>query len=250
VVSTLGLSTCFQINALSFLAVLGSFALMKDVASPPPQARAPGQIRAGLRYAATTPELALPLAMIAVIGALAWEFQISLPILAADVFHGDARTYGLMAAFMGIGAVIGAVVSASRIKVSLAGLATGAVGWGIAITAAAFAPSLPVEYALLVLVGYGSVTFNSLAKTTLQLSTVPEMRGRVMALWALAWQGSTPIGGPLIGFICEEWNARSGLVAGGVPTVLMGAVLWPWLRRLDRAPERAHAPVATDTTMP
>jgi MFS family permease len=233
-VSTLGVGLCFQLNALSFLVVLTSLVLMRGLSTPLPQAPARGQIRAGLRYAATTPELALPLAMIAVIGALAWEFQISLPILAAQVFHGGAQTYGLMTACMGAGAVMGALVTASRQKLSLAGLSAGAVGWGIAITAAALAPDLALEYVLLVAVGYGSVTFNSLAKTSLQLGTAPEMRGRVMSLWALAWQGSTPIGGPLIGFVCEEWSARWGLLVGGLPTVAIGIVLWPWLRRLDR----------------
>jgi MFS family permease len=234
VVSSLGLSTCFQLNALSFVAVLVSLVMMAGVHPAPPQPRARGQARDGLRYAATTPELALPLLMIAVIGALAWEFQISLPLLADHVFGGGAETYGLMTACMGAGAVIGALVTASRNRLTLAGLSAAAVGWGFAITAAALAPNLVAEYLLLVVVGYGSVTFNSLAKTSLQLSTRPAMRGRVMSLWAMAWQGSTPVGGPLIGFVSEHWTARWGLLAGGVPTVLIGLALWPWLRRLDR----------------
>jgi MFS family permease len=234
IVSSLGLSACFQLNALSFAAVIVSLAMMTGVHPAPPQPRAHGQVRDGLRYAATTPQLALPLLMIAVIGALAWEFPISLPLLAAQVFRGGAQTYGLMTAFMGVGAVIGALVTASRSRLTLAGLSVAAVGWGVAITAAALAPSLMIEYLLLIVVGYGGVTFNSLAKTSLQLSTRPAMRGRVMSLWALAWQGSTPIGGPLVGFVCEQWTPRWGLLIGGVPTVLIGIALWPWLRRLDR----------------
>jgi MFS family permease len=234
IVSSLGLSACFQLNALSFAAVIVSLAMMTGVHPAPPQPRARGQVRDGLRYAATTPQLALPLLMIAVIGALAWEFPISLPLLAAQVFRGGAETYGLMTAFMGVGAVIGALVTASRSRLTLAGLSVAAVGWGAAITAAALAPSLIVEYLLLIVVGYGGVTFNSLAKTSLQLSTRPAMRGRVMSLWALAWQGSTPIGGPLVGFVCQQWTPRWGLLIGGIPTVLIGVAMWPWLRRLDR----------------
>jgi MFS family permease len=234
IVSSLGLSTCFQLNALSFVAVIVSLAMMAGVRAAPPQPRARGQVREGLRHAATTPELGVPLLMIAVIGALAWEFPISLPLLASHVFAGGAETYGLMTAFMGVGAVIGALVTATRSRLTLAGLSVAAIGWGFAITAAALAPNLVVEYLLLVMVGYGSVTFNSLAKTSLQLSTRPGMRGRVMSLWALAWQGSTPIGGPLVGFVCQQWTARWGLLVGGVPTVLIGVALWPWLRRLDR----------------
>ena len=99
------------------------------------------------------------------------------------------------------------------------------------------APTLPVELAALVFVGYGSITFNSYAKTTLQLAADPAMRGRVMALWALAWQGSTPIGGPLVGWIAQEAGARWSLVAGGVPTVLCGLLALPAAR-----PDRRQAP--------
>jgi MFS family permease len=200
----------------------------------PPQPRARGQIRAGLRYATTTPPLALPLLMVAVLGALAWEFQITLPLLAQQAFAGDAEMYGWMTACLGIGAVFAALVTASRSTLALTSLSVAAVGWGSAITAAALAPSLTLEYLVLIAVGYGSVSFNSLAKTSLQLSTAPAMRGRVMSLWALAWQGSTPIGGPLVGFVCAQWGARWGLLVGGVPSILIGLTLWPWLRRLDR----------------
>ena len=86
-----------------------------------------------------------------------------------------------------------------------------AIGWGVAILAAALAPTLPLELAALVFVGYGSITFNSMAKTTLQLAAVPVMRGRVMALWALAWLGSTPIGGPIVGWVGQD--LRRPLVA-------------------------------------
>jgi MFS family permease len=109
-----------------------------------------------------------------------------------------------------------------------------AIGWGIAITAAAVAPTLPLELAALVFVGYGSITFNSYAKTTLQLAAEPAMRGRVMALWFLAWQGSTPIGGPLVGWIAQETDARWALVVGGVPTVICGLLALPALTRIDR----------------
>src|SRR6202042_3940748 len=92
-------------------------------------------------------------------------------------------------------------------------LCIAAIGWGIAILAASAAPTLPLELVALVFVGYGSITFNSFAKTTLQLAADPAMRGRVMALWALAWLGSTPVGGPLVGWIAQDFGARWSLVA-------------------------------------
>src|SRR6202012_4803401 len=98
----------------------------------------------------------------------------------------------------------------------------------------ALAPALPVELARMAFVGYGSLTFNSYAKTTLQLAAKPEMRGRVMALWGLAWMGSTPIGGPLIGWIGQEAGARWTLLIGGVPTVICGLLGVPAGARIDR----------------
>jgi MFS family permease len=109
-----------------------------------------------------------------------------------------------------------------------------AVGWGIAILAAALAPNLPLELAAMVFVGYGSITFNSFAKTTLQLAARPDMRGRVMALWGLAWLGSTPIGGPIVGWVGQQAGARWSLIIGGLPTVICGLLALPAMTRIDR----------------
>jgi MFS family permease len=134
-----------------------------------------------------------------------------------------------MASVMGAGAVIGGLVSAGRVTPGPRSLCLASIGWGIAILVAAIAPDMPVELAAMLFVGYGSITFNSLAKTALQLAAKPEMRGRVMALWGLAWLGSTPIGGPIIGWIGENAGARWGLVVGGVATLLCGILALGWL---------------------
>jgi MFS family permease len=236
IVALLGLALCFGLNAVSFLAVLITLAMMSraHISAPVREERERGQVRAGLRYVRSSPELLVPLVMVAVVGTLAWEFQVSLPLLAQTTFHRGAGTYGAMTSAMGVGAVVGGLISASRARPRARGLSLAAIGWGAAITAAAVAPTLPVEYAVLVLVGYGSITFNSLAKTALQLAAIPVMRGRVMALWALAWVGSTPIGGPIIGWISEEFGPRWSLLAGGVPTILVGVCALPVLVRIDR----------------
>ena len=234
--AVLGLALCFTCNALSYGAVLLSLAAMSGALLYPakPVKKMPGQIRAGLRYVRDTPELLIPLLMIALVGMLAWEFQVTLPLMASKVFGGGAASYGVMASVMGVGAVAGGLISAARSRPKARSLCFAAMGWGIAITAAAVAPTLPLELAALVFVGYGSVTFNSYAKTTLQLAADPTMRGRVMALWFLAWQGSTPIGGPLVGWIAQETDARWALVAGGVPTLICGLLALPALTRIDR----------------
>jgi hypothetical protein len=99
--------------------------------------------------------------MIAVVGTLAWEFQVTLPLMASKVFHGGAAAYGVMASVMGGGAVIGGPISAARQRPRVRALCLAAVGWGTAILAAAAAPNLALELAALVFVGYGSITFNT-----------------------------------------------------------------------------------------
>ena len=253
IAAALGLALCFGINALSFGAVLISLAAMRG-SELFPAGRLPRrkrQVREGLRYVRSTPELLIPLVMIAVIGTLAWEFQVSLPLMANKVFGGGAAAYGVMASVMGVGAVVGGLISAARPRPRARALCLAAIGWGIAILAAAAAPSLPLELAALVFVGYGSITFNSLAKTTLQLAAEPIMRGRVMALWALAWLGSTPIGGPIVGWVGQDVGARWSLVIGGLPTVLCGILALPALARIDRrGTHDATAPDNPDQTAP
>jgi MFS family permease len=236
VAAVLGLTLCFTLNAVSFVAVLVSLAAMSAAALYPARkvAKEKGQVRAGLRYVGSKPEILIPMVMTAVVGTLAWEFQVSLPLMASSVFHGwifhnSAAAYGTMASVMGAGAVIGGLVSAGRVTPGPRSLCLASIGWGIAILVAAIAPDMPVELAAMLFVGYGSITFNSLAKTALQLAAKPEMRGRVMALWGLAWLGSTPIGGPIIGWIGENAGARWGLVVGGVATLLCGILALGWL---------------------
>jgi len=248
IVAALGLALCFAANAISFAAVLISLALMRrSELFPAKRARkAPGQVRQGLRYVRDTPELLIPLVMIAVVGTLAWEFQVTLPLMASKVFHGGAGAYGVMASVMGAGAVVGGLVSAARFRARPGGraLCVAAAGWGIAILAAAVAPDLPAELVALVFVGYGSISFNSMAKTALQLAAEPVMRGRVMALWALAWLGSTPVGGPIVGWLGQQAGARWPLVLGGAATLACGLLAYPALTRMDAARKRAAAEAA------
>ena len=248
IAAAIGLALCFTCNALSFGAVLVSLAAMRGSELFPAKraSKQKKQVRQGLRYVRNTPELLIPLVMIAVIGTLAWEFQVSLPLMASKVFHGGAASYGVMASVMGGGAVVGGLISAARSRPRARALCLAAIGWGIAILAAAVAPSLPLELAALVFVGYGSITFNSLAKTTLQLAAKPEMRGRVMALWALAWLGSTPIGGPIVGWAGQAIGARWALVIGGLAALACGVLALPALTRLDRRPvaDTPRAPAA------
>ncbi|WEG08789.1 MFS transporter [Microbacterium horticulturae] len=236
-VAAVGAPLCFLINAASFAAVIVSL-LMLNTSDMQPIARverARGQIRTGLAYVATTPELLLPLIMLMVTGTLAYEFPTTLPLFATDAFGGTAATYGLMAAAEAAGGIVGGFVAARRtIAPRTSSLAISAIGWGAAILLTAVAPTLLLALVLLLFVGYGTITFNSTAKSVLQLSARPDMRGRVMSLWGMAWIGSTVVGAPLVGWIAENFGSRWGLIAGGVPTILTGALLLPYLRRQER----------------
>jgi MFS family permease len=226
-IATIGLTPCFWIDALSFGPVIASLLMINAAELFPPEreVRARGQIRAGLRYVTRTPQLLQPLLMVVVTGILTWEFPVSLPLLTTSAFHGDAATYGTAMAVMSVGAVGGGVVAARRRRLSVRSLAISALLWGALILGAAAAPALPAEFAILVFVGSASITFNSSAKTLLQLEAAPQMRARVMSLWAIAWQGGTVVGAPIVGGTAAIFGARYALVLGGAAAAFVGLVV-------------------------
>ncbi len=234
-IATVGEGWCFALNALSFVAVIGSLVAMDTAQLRPsePTQRSRGQVREGLRYVKGEPNLLVPLLMMALVGMLAYEFQVTLPVAAQRVFHGGSETFGVMTSSMGIGAVIGGLVTAARGKTGMHAMVRAALVFGVCILFAALSPVLAVEFVALILVGYTSVSFLSMANSTLQLQTNPTMRGRVMALWAVAFLGTTPIGGPIIGWITEHSSARVGLEVGAA-SCLLAALLGLWAIRRHR----------------
>jgi MFS family permease len=222
-IATVGEGVCFLANAASFAAVIVSLLTLDRTAlhPTPPTPRAPGQLREGLRYVRGTPELGVPLLMMALVGCLAYEFQVSLPVMARQGLHVGATGYGFMTAAMGVGAVVGGLLVAARGRTGLRPLVLAAGAFGVLLMLAALAPNLPVELVALALVGGASIAFMSTGNSTLQLAAAPNMRGRVMSLWFVAFQGSTPIGGPIIGWVMAEAGARAGLSVGAVTCLLV-----------------------------
>jgi MFS family permease len=221
-----GTGICFLVNAASFVAVVFSLLVLdrSRLRPSPPAVRAPGQLREGLGYVRRTPELAVPLLMMALVGCLAYEFQVVLPVVAKETFGGGAQAYGLMSGAMGVGAVVGGLYVAARGRTGIRAMTTSALAFAVVLLFAALAPSLAVELAALALVGGVSVGFLSKGNSTLQLSADPSMRGRVMALWAVAFLGSTPIGGPIAGAVSEHFGGRAGLgLAAGACLVAAAA---------------------------
>ena len=225
-IATVGEGVCFLVNAVSFVAVVYSLVSMDTSALRPsePTRRGKGQLREGFRYVANEPRLGVPLLMMAIVGTLAYEFQVTLPVVAKQTFHGGAATYGFLTAAMGVGAVLGGLVTAARGRTGLRPLTISGSFFGLAILFAAFSPLLAIEFVALAAVGWGSVVFLSTGNSTLQLEAAPSMRGRVMALWAVAFLGSTPVGGPLIGWIVAVASARIGLAVGGIACLVAAGI--------------------------
>ncbi|HZZ96287.1 MAG TPA: MFS transporter [Jatrophihabitantaceae bacterium] len=247
-----GIGICFLLNALSFVAVVTSL-LRLDVAAltpSPPTRRARGQLREGLRYVRHTPTLAVPLVMMALVGCLAYEFQVVLPVVASGTFHGGAQTYGFMTAAMGAGAVVGGLWVAARGRTGVRALVVSSTVFGVLIAVAAAAPALWLELIALAAVGAASVGFLSKGNSTLQLNADPSMRGRVMALWSVAFLGSTPIGGPIAGAIAEYFGGRAALVMGALACLVAAAFGAAVLRRIGMRDKAAEAPVVADPARP
>jgi MFS family permease len=224
-IAAVGTGWCFLFNAVSFIAVICSLTRMDTSALSPvtPAPRAKGQLREGLRYVRHERRLALPLAMAAVVGCLAYEFQVTLPFMAAHGLHVGSAGYGFMTAAMGVGAAVGGLWIAARGKIGSSALIMASVGYGVSMTLAAIAPDLALELIALALVGGAGVAFMSMTNATLQLRAAPEMRGRVMALWFVSFQGSTPIGGPIVGAVMAGYGARAGLGIGAVACFAVAA---------------------------
>jgi MFS family permease len=222
VIALLGVGPCFLFNAISFGAMIVALWGMnpRELDSPKLAPRRRGDLRSGLAYVRRTPALLIPLAMMALVGTLSYNFQILLPLLADFTWHGTATTYALLTTSMGVGSVLGALAAGARGRVDSRLLVWAAAAFGLFMLAAAAAPTLPLQIAALVPLGMVTVTFAAGVNSTLQLAVEPAMRGRVMALYSVVFLGSTPIGAPLVGWLAGSLGPRAGLVVGAVAALV------------------------------
>lgn len=225
IIYAFGVGPNFILNAVSYIAVI--IVLLKlDMSKLRPATRLvakKGQLREGFRYVMSHSELAIPLLMMVIVGTLAYEFQISIPLLATATFHKGAGSYAILTASLGFGAVIGGFLSAKYAKVSQQLLNTAAAIFGLMMLGMAAAPSYPLELVVTAATGAISILFLSTANTLLQIKAREEMRGRVMALYGVAFLGSTPVGAPFIGFISQHFGGRIGILVGGIATIFAAA---------------------------
>jgi MFS family permease len=228
-VVTVGFGWCFFIDAVSYLAVIASLALMRraELRQPPVVAKAKGQVREGLRYVRRTPDLWIPLVMMAVIGTLTFNFAVVIPLFVENTLHGSNASFTVLYSVLSVGSVIGALAAAHVQVIETRHVVFASIGFGLAMFVLAAAPTLPSAFPIALFVGLTSVAFITTSTAIVQVKADPAMRGRVLALQGMVLIGSTPIGGPLLGWICDAYGARVGIVIGGVAAVAAG--VWGFL---------------------
>jgi MFS family permease len=224
-VFTVGYGWAFLLDGISYVAVLASLWMIRSSenrAAPHP-ARGPGQVREGLRYVRSVTSLRVPLTMMAVVGLLAFNFSTVLPLFVTRDLGGDPSIFTLLFAVLSVGALLGALWAARRRSTSVRRVGWSAVAFGVAMSVFAAAPGFGSAVPLALVVGFTSVSFLTSSTAIVQLDAEPSMRGRVLALQAMLFLGSTPIGGPIVGWVSEHWGARVGLLLGAASAVLAGA---------------------------
>jgi len=250
VIGTVGTATCFYLNAASFMAVIGAYLAMRE-SQLSPAARAPRegmvrQVRQGLRYAVSTPDVLVILMVMAAIGTFGYNFQTMLPLLATYVLHSGATGLSLLLASMGIGSVVAGLVVAYRGKATLQLLLVAAAIFTGILFVVGLSRWQPVTAVLVFLMGVCGVLFMTTANTRLQLVVPGHMRGRVMGMYTLLFAGTTPIGSLLIWILAEKTGVpamvmeMAGLCALGV----LGG-LW-YARRTRNASLTPSAELAED----
>jgi MFS family permease len=230
---SVGVAFCFLFNALSYIAVIVMILFMNEseLHKGFPATGSSTGVRDGIRFILANPFIRNTLFMMAIVGTFAYEWQVSLPLIAERTFNGDATSYAALMSSLGIGSVVGGLFAASRHKLSARDLVLFVFLFGLSIIATSVMPTLQLAMFGMVLVGFFSINLTSLGNTMVQLESTPEMRGRVMSFWTMAMMGSTTIGGPVVGLVGEYVGARYGLLIGGISALLAaGMAAVPLLR--------------------
>jgi MFS family permease len=223
-VSTVGYGWAFLGDGLSYLAVIAGLWMMRtsELRAAPVTPRGRGQVRAGLRYVRSEPELFVPLAMLAVIGTLSYNFQTVFPLFVTRDLGSSDAVFTALFSVVSVGSFIGALVTARRREIGVRQVGVAAVGYGVAMAAMALAPNVAVALVLGVVLGLASISFIVSSTAIVQLRSAPEMRGRVLAIQAMLFLGSTPVGGPIVGWVAEEFGARYSVALGAAAALLAG----------------------------
>ena len=233
IIATVGIAPVFAVNALSYIAVIFGLRAMRvaDLRPSHRLERGRGQLREAVSYVAGRRELLLPVLLVGTLGMFAFNSQITLALMARDVFGRSAGTYGLLSSALALGALIGALLSARRGRPRVLLLVVSAILFGVMEMLVGIAPNIALFALLLVPMGILMITFAASANAIVQLNAGEEIRGRVMALYSLVFLGGTPIGAPIIGWLAQRFGARSGLILGGLASVVATVLITALVHR-------------------
>ena len=226
------------LNALSYGAVIFALQRMREseLDSPELSRRAKGMVRDGVRYVRGRPDVMLVLAIVFFAGTFGMNFQMTSALMATQVFHKGAGEYGLLGTTMAIGSLAGALLAARRVGRPRQRLLIGAaLAFGVVEIFSGLMPSYATFALISPLIGLTALTMVTAANATVQLSVAPEMRGRVMALYMMIFQGGTPLGAPIVGWVGHSLGARWTLLGGGAMTVVgvvAAVAVFSWSRGL------------------
>ena len=211
-----------MVNAVSYAAVILSLQRMRERDLNPalPTRRHKGMIRDGVRYTLARPDLMLILTIVFFAGTFGLNFQLTSALMSTEVFHKGAGEYGLLGTTLAIGSLAGALLAARRVRVRHRLVILAAMVFGVAEIVAGLLPSYLAFAVWTPVIGIASLTMITSANATFQMSVVPEMRGRVMALYMMVFMGGTPIGSPIVGWVGQTFGARWTLLGGGAATIL------------------------------
>ena len=232
-IAAIGTGWLFWLNAASFGWTILALVLMRssELHAMPMVPRSKGQIRAGLAYVRGRPDILVIMVVVGVVSAFGLNFQMTSALIARTVFHKGAGEYGLLGSVLAIGSLSGALIAARREHPRVRLVVGAALGFGVAASLLAVMPTYLTYAVLCVPVGLASLTMMTAANATIQMSTEPQMRGRVMALYMMVFQGATPIGSPIVGWIGQQFGARWAIGIGGITAVLVAVAALLWVGR-------------------
>ena len=242
VIGLIGTPAAFFMNAASYLAVIVSLLLMRESELHPAErvARAKGQLREGLAYVRARPDLLMTMTLLFFIATFGMNFQVTTALMSRVVFHTGAGKFGLASAVFALGALIGALVSARTGRTGLRVMVWTSLAFGVLEALTGLMPAYWMFLVLLVPTGLAVISFTTTANSSVQLTTAPEMRGRVMGIYMLVFLGGAPIGAPLTGLIAQHFGTRLALVAGAVISIVSTVVIAALIARYRGVPVREY----------
>ena len=217
-IAALGTGAVFLINAASFLPTVVSLLLLRrsELHGERKTERKPGAFVEGVRYVAARPDLKAILAMLFLVGTFGLNFPIFISTMSVSVFHAGAAQYGLLTSSLAVGSVAGALLAAGRSRPQLGFLIGGTALFGGGLGVAAIMPGYALFGLALMVVGVSAQTVTTSANGLVQLSTDPQMRGRVMALLLAIALGGQSLGAPFVGWVADRFGPRWAIGVGAL----------------------------------